>query len=102
MQVGVLIGKNGETIRNLQTSSGAQIQITKDADVDSNALTRSVELVGKLGSVDTAEQLIKSLIAEAEAEAGGSPALARGFGSGQPGSEQFEMTVPDNKVLSWC
>ncbi|KAL5656232.1 hypothetical protein ACJX0J_035551, partial [Zea mays] len=39
----------------------------------------------------------KSVIAEAEA--GGSPALiARGFGSGKPGSEQFEMTVPDNKV----
>jgi len=96
-KVGVLIGKAGETIRNLQTSSGAQIQITKDADVDSNAVTRSVELVGKLGSVDKAEQLIKSVIAEAEA--GGSPALiARGFGSGQPGSEQFEMTVPNNKV----
>jgi len=64
MQVGVLIGKSGETIRNLQSSSGAQIQITKDADVDSNALTRSVELVGTRGSVDKAEQLIKSVIAE--------------------------------------
>jgi len=97
MQVGVLIGKAGETIRNLQTSSGAKIQITKDVDADSNALTRSVELVGTLASVDKAEQLIKSVIAEAEA--GGSPALiARGFGSGQSGSEQFEMTVPDNKV----
>ncbi|KAL5667648.1 hypothetical protein ACJX0J_019869, partial [Zea mays] len=96
-RVGVLIGKAGETIRNLQMSSGAKIQITKDADADSNALTRPVELVGTLGSVDKAELLIKSVIAEAEA--GGSPALiARGFGSGQPGSEQFEMTVPDNKV----
>ncbi|KAF8668454.1 hypothetical protein HU200_052270 [Digitaria exilis] len=96
-KVGVLIGKAGETIRNLQTSSGAKIQITKDVDADSNALTRSVELVGTLASVDRAEQLIKSVIAEAEA--GGSPALiARGFGSGQSGSEQFEMTVPDNKV----
>ncbi|XP_062192982.1 uncharacterized protein LOC133896403 [Phragmites australis] len=96
-KVGVLIGKAGETIRNLQTSSGAKIQITKDVDVDSNALTRSVELVGTLESIDKAEQLIKSVIAEAEA--GGSPALiARGFGSGQSGSEQFEMTVPDNKV----
>nr|CAB3481873.1 unnamed protein product [Digitaria exilis] len=96
-KVGVLIGKAGETIRNLQTSSGAKIQITKDVDADSNALTRSVELVGTLASVDKAEQLIKSVIAEAEA--GGSPALiARGFGSGQSGSEQFEMTVPDNKV----
>jgi far upstream element-binding protein len=64
MQVGVLIGKSGETIRNLQSSSGAQIQITKDADVDPNTLTRSVELVGTLGSVDKAEQLIKCVIAE--------------------------------------
>nr|ACL53722.1 unknown [Zea mays] len=96
-KVGVVIGKAGETIRNLQISSGAKIQITKDIEADSNALTRPVELVGTPGSVDKAEQLIKSVIAEAEA--GGSPALiARGFGSGQPGSEQFEMTVPDNKV----
>lgn len=64
MQVGVLIGKAGETIRNLQTSSGAKIQITKDVDADSNALTRLVELVGTLASVDKAEQLIKSVIAE--------------------------------------
>jgi hypothetical protein len=35
-----------------------------------------------------------------QAEAGGSPTLlARGFGSGQPGSEQFEMTVPDNNFF---
>lgn len=64
MQIGVLIGKYGETIRNIQNSSGAKIQITKDADVDSNAPTRSVELIGSLGSVDKAEQLIKSIIAE--------------------------------------
>jgi far upstream element-binding protein len=96
-KVGVLIGKAGETIKNLQMSSGAKIQITKDVDADSTALTRPVELVGSLESIDKAEQLIKSVIAEAEA--GGSPALiAKGFGSGQAGSEVFEMTVPDNKV----
>jgi hypothetical protein len=38
-----------------------------------------------------------------QAEAGGSPALiAKGFGSGQSGSEQFEMLVPDNKVRFQC
>ncbi|KAM0822781.1 hypothetical protein ACQ4PT_071290 [Festuca glaucescens] len=96
-KVGVLIGKAGETIRNLQVSSGAKIQITKDADVSADAVTRPVELVGTLESINKAEQLIKSVIAEAEA--GGSPALiAKGFGSGQSGSEQFEMLVPDNKV----
>ena len=46
MQVGVLIGKAGETIRNLQMSSGAKIQITKDADVPSDAITRPIELFG--------------------------------------------------------
>uniref|UniRef100_A0A0E0I6H7 K Homology domain-containing protein n=1 Tax=Oryza nivara TaxID=4536 RepID=A0A0E0I6H7_ORYNI len=96
-KVGVLIGKSGETIRNLQMNSGAKIQITKDAEADANAPTRSVELVGTLESIDKAERLIKNVIAEADA--GGSPALiARGFGSGQSGSEQFEMLVPDNKV----
>ncbi|KAL6857132.1 hypothetical protein ACP4OV_018514 [Aristida adscensionis] len=96
-KVGVLIGKSGETIRNLQNSSGAKIQITKDGDADSNAPNRPVQLVGSLESIDKAEQLIKRVIAEADS--GGSPALiARGFGSGQPGSDQFEMTVPDNKV----
>jgi hypothetical protein len=64
MQVGVLIGKAGETIKNLQMSSGAKIQITKDVDADSTALTRPVELVGSLESIDKAEQLIKSVIAE--------------------------------------
>ncbi|KAJ0975049.1 hypothetical protein J5N97_017014 [Dioscorea zingiberensis] len=31
-KVGVLIGKAGETIKNLQVNSGAKIQITRDAD----------------------------------------------------------------------
>jgi far upstream element-binding protein len=64
VQVGVLIGKAGETIRNLQMSSGAKIQITKDAAVSADAVTRPVELVGTLESIDKAEQLIKSVIAE--------------------------------------
>nr|GEW73289.1 KH domain-containing protein [Tanacetum cinerariifolium] len=32
--VGVLIGKAGSTIRTLQNSSGARIQITRDAEAD--------------------------------------------------------------------
>jgi far upstream element-binding protein len=45
-------------------SSGAKIQITKDAEVSADAVTRPVELVGTLESIDKAEQLIKSVIAE--------------------------------------
>ncbi|KAK9111868.1 hypothetical protein Scep_019387 [Stephania cephalantha] len=97
--VGVLIGKAGETIRLLQFSSGAKIQITRDSEADSYSSTRSVEIIGTLESINKAEKLIKDVIAEAEA--GGSPSLvARGFGSAQASgpSEQIQIQVPNEKV----
>ncbi|MQM06260.1 hypothetical protein Taro_039079 [Colocasia esculenta] len=95
--VGVLIGKAGETIRLLQFNSGAKIQITRDAEADPNSTTRTVELIGTVESVNKAEKLIKDVIAEADA--GGSPSLvARGFGLAQPGSEQLQIQVPNEKI----
>lgn len=64
LQVGVLIGKSGDTIKYLQLNSGAKIQITRDADADPRAATRPVELVGTLESLNKAERLIKDVIAE--------------------------------------
>lgn len=63
-QVGVLIGKHGETIRFLQINSGAKIQITRDADSDPNSTTRPAELRGTLESINKAERLINDVIAE--------------------------------------
>ncbi|KAJ6816409.1 far upstream element-binding protein 1-like isoform X1 [Iris pallida] len=96
-KVGVLIGKAGETIRNLQRNSGAQIQITRDAQTDPSSSTRPVELVGTLEQISNAEKLIKDVIAEADA--GGSPALiAQGHGTAPSGLEVHEMQVPNEKV----
>ncbi|XP_031387907.1 far upstream element-binding protein 2-like isoform X1 [Punica granatum] len=98
-KVGVLIGKGGETVRSLQSNSGAKIQIVRDADADMACSMRPVELIGSLESISKAEKLIRDVIAEADA--GGSPSLvARGFGSGQNAgaAEQFEMKVPNEKV----
>ena len=64
VQVGVLIGKSGDTIRFLQINSGAKIQITRDADADPYSATRHVELVGSLENITKAEKLIKDVIAE--------------------------------------
>lgn len=95
--VGVLIGKAGDTIRNLQFNSGAKIQITRDADADPGATTRPVELIGTLACINKAEKLIKEVIAEADA--GGSPALvARGFTLAAGVMEQIEIQVPNDKV----
>ncbi|KAK1323970.1 hypothetical protein QJS10_CPA02g00837 [Acorus calamus] len=78
-------------------NSGAKIQITRDVDADRNSLTRPVELIGAPENIKKAEQLIKDVIAEADA--GGSPSLvARGFSTIQTGAEQLEIQVPNEKV----
>lgn len=64
MQVGVLIGKAGDTIRYLQYNSGAKIQIMRDAEADRDAPTRPVEIIGTLSSISVAEKLIQAVIAE--------------------------------------
>ena len=64
MQVGVLIGKAGETIKFLQFNTGAKIQIMRDAEADPNAPSRPVELIGTPESINKAEKLIKDVIAE--------------------------------------
>lgn len=62
-RVGVIIGKGGETIKYLQTQSGAKIQVTRDMDADLNSSTRIVELMGTPEQISKAEQLINDVLA---------------------------------------
>ncbi|KFK45092.1 hypothetical protein AALP_AA1G342600 [Arabis alpina] len=90
-KVGTLIGKGGEMVRYLQINSGAKIQIRRDSEADPNSALRPVEIIGNAASIEKAEKLINTVIAEAEA--GGVPALlARGV------TEQMEIKVPNDKV----
>ncbi|CAM8937084.1 unnamed protein product [Rhodiola kirilowii] len=76
LQVGVLIGKAGDTIRCLQINSGAKIHIARDAKADPR--TATVELIGSLESIGKAKKLINDVISKANA--GGAPSLvARGY-----------------------
>ena len=63
-QVGVIIGKSGDTIKNLQQQSGAKIQVTRDMDADPNSQTRPVELTGTPEQISRAEQMINDVLAE--------------------------------------
>ncbi|KAL9669544.1 hypothetical protein QQ045_007091 [Rhodiola kirilowii] len=96
-KVGVIIGRGGDTIKSLQLQSGARIQITKDAEAYPGMATRDVDLVGTTDQVSRAEELIHSVIAEADA--GGSASVAaHGVRSGSTGGDQVVMKVPDNRV----
>uniref|UniRef100_A0A1J3JUL0 Far upstream element-binding protein 1 n=1 Tax=Noccaea caerulescens TaxID=107243 RepID=A0A1J3JUL0_NOCCA len=98
MRVGVIIGKGGETIKNLQHESGAKIQVTRDMDADPSAHTRTVDLTGTPDQIARAEKLISDVLQDAEAGGTvGSGGSSRRMG-GQPGSDQFSMKIPNNKV----
>ncbi|CAA0824245.1 KH domain-containing protein [Striga hermonthica] len=95
-RVGVIIGKGGETIKYLQTQSGAKIQVTRDMDADPNAATRAVELTGTQDQIDRAEKLINDILSEADT--GGSGIVSRRVGGQGAGADQFVLKVPNNKV----
>ncbi|CAN0927792.1 Far upstream element-binding protein 3 [Linum grandiflorum] len=102
-KVGVVIGKGGETIKYIQMTSGAKIQITKDQEADPHALTRDVDLSGTPDQMSRAEELINEVISEAEQgaySASGGPGGHGGQGSNvkQSGGEQFSMKVPNDRV----
>ncbi|XP_050230973.1 uncharacterized protein LOC126679989 [Mercurialis annua] len=96
-KVGVVIGKGGETIKQIQLQSGAKIQITKDQDADPHALTRDVELMGTSEQISRAEELVNEVIAETDT-GGSAPSAGHGQNTKQPGAEQFSMVVPNDKV----
>lgn len=92
-KVGLVIGKGGDTIKQIQLQSGARVQITKDMDHNPNYPFRTVELMGTPEQIDRAEQAIQEVIAEADAAAANStpaPYVSAG--------EQIQLTVPTNKV----
>lgn len=64
LQVGLVIGKGGETIKYLQHQSGARIQVARDGESDPRSSTRQVELMGTPEQISRAEQLVKDVIAE--------------------------------------
>ncbi|GMH13424.1 hypothetical protein Nepgr_015265 [Nepenthes gracilis] len=96
-KVGVIIGRAGDMIKNLQLRSGARIQITRDAEADPTSLTRDVELMGTADQISRAEQLISEVIAETDAASSASSGN-RSTSAVQPGAEQFVMKVPNDKV----
>ncbi|BBN04805.1 far upstream element-binding protein [Marchantia polymorpha subsp. ruderalis] len=68
-KVGLIIGRGGETIKNLQGRSGARIQLVplqvqNDGETEPGATERMVTLIGNKKQTDMAHELIKEVIDE--------------------------------------
>eukprot|EP00898_Chlorokybus_atmophyticus_P004598 jgi/Chlat1/5139/Chrsp33S05137 len=70
-KVGLIIGKAGETIKNLQNRSGARIQVQSDRETEPGATERVVTLIGPKYATDIAEQLVREVCAGEGPRTGG-------------------------------
>ncbi|KAL8485790.1 hypothetical protein ACS0TY_027900 [Phlomoides rotata] len=62
-KVGLIIGRGGETIRNLQTRSGARIQLIQPNLSDGDqSRERTVRVTGNKKQVDTAREMIRDVM----------------------------------------
>ena len=60
-KVGFIIGKGGETIRDLQERSGARVSVVQD--VSGTAIERKVTISGTKEKVERAKQMVNDLVA---------------------------------------
>ncbi|RIA91271.1 hypothetical protein C1645_126839 [Glomus cerebriforme] len=61
-KVGVVIGRGGETIRDLQDRSGARINVTPDSAASPQSNDRPVTLIGDEAAVQRAKALIDEIV----------------------------------------
>ncbi|KAJ0395015.1 hypothetical protein ATCC90586_003665 [Pythium insidiosum] len=98
--VGYIIGRGGETIRELQMKSGAQIQIVREDFGGPPQPHRLVGISGDDEAIDRARQLIQKLIDERMNGGRDSRDDRSGrFGGSNPdGSDTLELLVPNDRV----
>lgn len=63
--VGLVIGRNGDTIRNLQDRSGADIKVTPDQHVRPGQPNRPIQLTGTEQAIAMAQRLISDIVMDA-------------------------------------
>eukprot|EP01039_Chlorochromonas_danica_P005603 gene5603-6169_t len=77
-QVGKIIGTGGATIKEIQSKSGAKIQIDQDYPPE---VPRKIHIAGSATAVDSAAQLINNLMSSLRGRQGPPPALTTPYGA---------------------
>ncbi|KAL8016985.1 putative K domain-containing protein [Plasmopara halstedii] len=104
--VGYIIGRGGETIRDLQMKSGAHIQIVREEEGAPQTADRFVNITGNEETLANAQKLIQNLIDERQQnqtagvfrERDDQDRMARYGGINPDGTESVEILVPNERV----
>ncbi|KAE8985550.1 hypothetical protein PF005_g21636 [Phytophthora fragariae] len=105
--VGYIIGRGGETIRDLQMKSGAHIQIVREEEGAPQTADRFVNITGNQDALELAQRLIQNLIDERQQNQGSSGGfrerddrdrMARYGGINPDGTDSVELFVPNERV----
>ena len=101
--VGLIIGKGGDTIRTIQQSSGAHMQVQRDAEVQGGIDKREVNISGTPTQIELAKSMVEALIAQKEQETQANQQLSQGGGAGShsgiyDGKPTVTITIPNQTV----
>lgn len=61
-RVGLVIGKGGDTIRELQEKSGAKVQLVQENVVDNSSTERFISITGEPSNIEKAKQMVNDLV----------------------------------------
>lgn len=97
--VGKIIGRGGETIRELQDRTGARIQVQKDTDVPPGVTERRITVIGNDSDVARAKEEIMRIIQDREREM---QAMSGGGGGRRDGARggaaSIQIQIPNQHV----
>lgn len=97
--VGVVIGKGGSNVRQINQVSGARVKIVEPDDPSST--TRTIEMQGTVEQIQTAQHLVQAFVAQFQAQSSmGGAAMGMGGPRGNPNN--FKTKLCENFARGSC
>lgn len=90
-KIGLIIGRGGETVKDLQERSGAKVFVNQDAKVDSNSNEKPVTISGDAEAIRLAQAMINEILS------GGPPGSYASLAGGRP---TLTIQIPEAAIGS--
>ena len=93
-RIGLVIGKGGETIREIQERSGAKVQVMQENVAETTGAERYVSIMGEPDNVELAKQMVNDLVYNASRPGSYAPSLL----AGSKGAHSITIEVPESAI----